>query len=105
MRRSSFLHLVSPNVDLTIFLAYGGGFLGTREVVLSLETDGVGGRSLGGEMTYTAFVKAPLRRSTSMSPLRSIGIRLHPPRRRVWDNRTISDLNCNQASFSFTARL
>ena len=31
--------------------AYGGGFLGTREVVLPLAIDGVWGRSLGGETT------------------------------------------------------
>ena len=82
-----------------------GGVLGKRQVALSLAIDGVWGRSLGGETTYTAFVKAPLRRSTSISPPRSNGSRLHPLRRRVWDNRTISILNCNQASFSFTARL
>lgn len=85
--------------------AYGGGFLGTREVELSFTIDGVWRISLGGETTYTAFVKAPLKRSTSMSPPQSRGNRLHPLRRRVWDNRRISVLKCNQASLSFTDRL
>src|ERR1700736_6727244 len=64
-----------------------------------------GGRSLGGDTTYTAFVRAPLNLSTSMSSPLPNGIRLQPFRRKVCAKRRISLLKIDHALRSFSARL
>lgn len=56
---------------------------------------------MGGATTYTAFVRAPLSLTTSISDAKSAGTLRQPFSCRVCTRRTISDLKTTQASASF----